>query len=479
MPEHGPGSSSPYPEAGVRVRNMLFRLGILALLIGLFLGLRELKSLVWSGYEREPGGWLGAVLRWGAVAWGLMLPWAVADVLGWLAFRRHTPVRRAAASQDLGSTMRHRVVFRIVTRGDQPAIAIATTWSVLEAMQRRPLFPFDVEVVTDIPLDGLPDHPAVRPIVVPADYRTPNGAMHKARALHYALTVSPVPEDAWILHLDEESHVTDELVIGIRAAVVEEERSGDHRIGQGLITYQRELLATPLYTLADSIRVGDDLGRFHLQYRLNRILFGMHGSFLLVRTSVERQVGFDFPPEGCTTEDTTWALHQMARGNRFRWVDGTVVEQSPSNLRDFLRQRRRWFTGMWWGARRAPVPARCRAPLWGAMFLWSVSWLGLAYAFLHVLIPVQIPGPLGLIGDLVFAVYLANYLLGLWVTLSGDREHGPVRKARWFVHQTLLMPAFAALEAAAVIYGLLRPERRFHVIDKSLRAAPDLHDQAA
>ena len=465
--------------AGLRARNALFRLGILALLIGLFFGFRSLKALVWSGGEHPAQTWYDVAVQWGAVAWALMLPWAVADLLGWLLYRRHTPVGLEAASHELGPTMPHQVVFRIVTRGDQPAIAIATTWSVLDVMQRRPLFPFDVEVVSDIPIEGLPQHPAVRPILVPADHRTPNGATHKARALHYALTVSPVPDGTWILHLDEESHVTDELIVGIRTAVMQEERNGQHRIGQGLITYQRELAANPLFTLADSIRVGDDLGRFHLQYRLNRILFGVHGSFLLVRTSVEKQVGFDFPPEGCTTEDTTWALHQMAQGSRFRWVDGTVVEQSPANLRDFLRQRRRWFTGMWWGARRAPVATRYRAPLWGAMFLWSVSWLGLAYAFVHVLDPVRVPGPLRLIGDMVFSVYLANYLLGLWVSLAGDRSHGALRKARYLVDQLVLMPAFAAIEGAAVVYGLLRPERRFHVVDKTFAEPSEIGEQAA
>ena len=252
----------------------------------------------------------------------------------------------------------------------------------------------------------------MRGIVVPEGYETPQGATHKARALHYALSTSEMPDDAWILHLDEESHITEEVVIGIRTAVFEEERNGRHRIGQGLITYHRDLRQNPIYSLADSIRVGDDMGRFHLQYRAHWILFGMHGSFLLVRKSVERQVGFDFPPEACTTEDTTWALLQMGVGNRFRWVEGTVVEQSPAGYKDFVRQRRRWFTGMWWAARRTPVPARFRASLWLAMFLWTVGWTGFAYSLLHILSGVEVPHPLAVIGDAIFAVYLTNYLWG-------------------------------------------------------------------
>jgi egghead protein (zeste-white 4 protein) len=218
--------------------------------------------------------------------------------------------------------------------------------------------------------------------------------------------------------------------------------------------------------MADSIRVGDDLGRFHLQYRLGQILFGMHGSFLLVRSSVERQVGFDFPPEACTTEDTTWALRQMGAGNRFRWVEGTVIEQSPASLNDFIRQRRRWFTGMWWAARNTPVPVRYRRSLWFAMFLWTVGWTGFAYSLLHVFSGVAVPRGLAIVGDAIFAVFVTNYLLGLWVSLSMREGIRALRRIDYFVLQAVMIPIFTVLEASAVVYSLISPERRFHVVHK-------------
>ena len=464
--------SSTQPSTALWVRNLLFRLAVVGMLVASFLIVRGLKELAWPHGGHPAHDPLDHIVQWGAVVWVTILPWAIADVAGWLLYRRHTPVTMAARTRSGAPTMSNLVVFRIVTKGTQPAIVRATVWSVLEAMEVRPLFPFRVEVVSDVPVPDLPDDPRVDPMVVPEDYATSNGATHKARALHYALTTSPVPDDAWVLHLDEESHATEELVLGIRDAVADEERTGRHRIGQGLITYQRDLSTNPVYSLADSIRVGDDLGRFHLQYRLHRILFGMHGSFLLVRASVERQVGFDFPPEACTTEDTTWALHQMAAGNRFRWVEGTVVEQSPRTLGDFVRQRRRWFTGMWWSAQRTPVPARFRASLWLSMFLWTVGWTGFAYALLHVLSGVQVPGPLADLGDGIFAVYLTNYLLGLWVSLAGRDALSGLRRLGFFVAQAVLIPLFAVIEASAVVYGLLRPERRFHVVDKPVIGSP-------
>jgi egghead protein (zeste-white 4 protein) len=81
---------------------------------------------------------------------------------------------------------------------------------------------------------------SVRQIVVPGSYATANGATHKARALHYAVETS-YPPDAWVLHLDEESHITDDLVSGVRDAAVEEAWSGTHRVGQGMIVYSRHI----------------------------------------------------------------------------------------------------------------------------------------------------------------------------------------------------------------------------------------------
>ncbi len=460
------GSHPAEPKRSFAMRNTLFRLGVIALMLVIFLAIRHLKGVVWPHGGHPAHNPFDQIVAWSALTWVLMVPWAMADVVGWMLYRRHTPVTEETRQQTSTKRMRYPVVFRIVTRGDQPATVIATIWAVLEAMQARPSFRYRVEVVSDMPMEGLPVHDSVHAIVVPEDYETSNGATHKARALHYALSVSRLPEDAWILHLDEESHVTEGLIVGIREAVSEEERTGDHRIGQGLITYHRDLATNKLFSLADSIRVGDDIGRFHLQYRMHRILFGMHGSFLLVRSSIERQVGFDFPPEACTTEDTTWALRQMGAGNRFRWVDGTVVEQSPGTFHDFVRQRRRWFTGMWWAARRTPVAARYRVPLIFAMSLWTIGWTGFAYSLLHVFSGVDVPHPIAVVGDAIFAVFVTNYVLGLWVSLSMREGRRTVKRFRFFVLQAAMIPIFTVLEGSAVVYSLLSPERRFHVVHK-------------
>ncbi len=116
------------------------------------------------------------------------------------------------------------------------------------------------------PVGGFGD--GVVEIVVPPDYKPPKGALYKARGLEYGMTHSTIPDDAWILHCDEESHIDPSLLYGTYHAVQEEEASGEHRIGQGAILYHNSLEEHSVLTMADAIRTGDDIGRFHLQNRL-------------------------------------------------------------------------------------------------------------------------------------------------------------------------------------------------------------------
>ena len=76
---------------------------------------------------------------------------------------------------------------------------------------------FVIEVVTDKEIGSMPRSAKVREIVVPDEYRTPAGTKFKARALQYALEpyVDILNDDDWIVHLDEETIVTNSSLIGI------------------------------------------------------------------------------------------------------------------------------------------------------------------------------------------------------------------------------------------------------------------------
>ena len=103
-------------------------------------------------------------------------------------------------------------------------------------------------------------------------------------------------------------------------------------------------LAVLRCSLADTIRVGDDFGKFALQYRMfEDPLIGMHGSFVVCQNAVEIDFGFDHGVEGSITEDTFFAMHIASHGVKVKWCEGHMFEQSPFNVEDFAKQRCRWY----------------------------------------------------------------------------------------------------------------------------------------
>jgi egghead protein (zeste-white 4 protein) len=418
-----------------------------------------LQAALW-GPGRAPGNAVEVALSWLSITWGVAALPAACAVAGLLLYRKPSYARRRQI--DPIATL---VAFRVVARGENSHTLRSTIAAIRRELARAPLFPYVIEVVTDLDVD-LGGGDDLLHLVVPPGYRTGRGARWKARALQYALERSPIPDDAWIMHLDEESHPTVSVIVGIRDAVAEEEATGRHRIGQGAILYHRGLRSNFLLTLADSIRTGDDLGRFHFQHRVGRTLFGLHGSFILVRADVEREVGFDFGAEGSITEDAFWALLQMAAGRRCRWVEGYVVEQAPRTLGDFLKQRRRWFVGLARVVADAPVPLRYRVVLGISTAVWSVAWLGIVFFYVNLFAGLRVPVALHVAGNFAFGVYIVTYVLGLRFNLDQLPPQGRVRVALAYVVQVALMPLFALVEAAGVAYGLARPAVAFHVIRK-------------
>jgi egghead protein (zeste-white 4 protein) len=277
-----------------------------------------------------------------------------------------------------------------------------------------------------------------------------------------------------VFHCDEESQVTVGLVGGIRDAVIEEElRAAEGktpRIGQGTIVYWRSLRAHPILTLADSLRTGDDATRFRTQFRMGALFCGMHGSFILVRADIERTVSFDVGPEGSITEDAWWAFAQAFFGREFRWVDGYLVEQSPEHWKDFAKQRRRWYSGLWKVVLYSPAPVLARAALAGFLVTWIASAIGGIYTVINLFTGLVTPIVPSVMGGFVFAWYVSSYVTGLWLSLrSMPLDVLPSRPVRalLYVAQVVLLPVFGVLETLGVLYAVLAPERGFHVIKKS------------
>lgn len=415
---------------------------------------------------RPPVLWWEHALQLMSWSWLGALPAAIVAVVS-------LALPGAVRPSGAGKRMPQTVCFRVVSRGRNADALADTVGAVRRAMAERPLFRYRIEVVTDEPV-ALPAGPDLTAYVVPPDYRTPRGSLYKARALHYLSEHSDLRDDAWVFHCDEESQVSVGLVGGIRDAVVEEEERAriglTPRIGQGTIVYWRSLRTHPLLTLADSIRTGDDATRFRTQFRLGALFCGMHGSFILVRADIERTVSFDVGLEGSITEDAWWAFAQAFFGREFRWVDGYLIEQSPEHWKDFAKQRRRWYSGLWKVVLYSPAPVAARAALAGFLITWVVSAFGGLYSLVNLATGLVTPLGPALMGAFVFAWYVTSYLTGLWLQLRSmpaDVRPGAWARAGLYVAQVLLLPLFGTLECVGVFYAMVKPERGFHVIKKS------------
>lgn len=173
---------------------------------------------------------------------------------------------------------------RIVTRGDYPKLVRANVTRNMTLCTEAGLENFIIEVVTDKAV-GLTPHRRVREVVVPPSYRPKSGALFKARALQYCLEdgVNILADTDWIVHLDEETLLTENSVRGILNFVLD----GKHHFGQGLITYANEDVVNWVTTLADSFRVADDMGKLRLQFCMfHKPLFSWKGSYVVTQVSL-------------------------------------------------------------------------------------------------------------------------------------------------------------------------------------------------
>lgn len=173
------------------------------------------------------------------------------------------------------------ICIRVVTRGDYADLVKQNVMRNMNTCLDTGLENFLIEVVTDKAVN-IAKHRRIREVVVPKDYKPKSGAMFKSRALQYCLeeSVNVLNHNDWIVHLDEETILTENCVKGICNFVLD----GKHPFGQGLITYANENVVNWITTLADSFRVSDDMGKVRFQFKtFHKPLFSWKGSYVVTQ----------------------------------------------------------------------------------------------------------------------------------------------------------------------------------------------------
>ncbi|SHK74468.1 Glycosyltransferase, catalytic subunit of cellulose synthase and poly-beta-1,6-N-acetylglucosamine synthase [Pseudonocardia thermophila] len=324
--------------------------------------------------------------------------------------------------------------------------------------------------------------PQVRIVIVPRAYRTPAGTRFKARANHYAhelrIREGEARDDVWVLHMDDDTGVDVDTSAAIARFVHAQRGRGAaaKHLAQGVLTYPREHGAQRLLWLADAVRPACDLSTFALTTGTGTPRAGVHGELLLVRASVEAEIGWDFGPRAIV-EDAQFALHFADRyPGRSDWFAGRSLGATPASVTDLVRQRERWAWGLMELSVNRSVPLRHRLLLIHNMIIWGCGPLQ------HVAV-VLVAG--ALLGDLdtlpvtaallpVWAMNIAYQVWTYWEGLKLNARASADGRRRWWerIAVVALMPLFSLWEAAGVLCGVVRfvrhGETTFTVIAKPL-----------
>lgn len=354
--------------------------------------------------------------------------------------------------------------FRVVTRGNYPDLVKLNVERNIETCYRVGLDNFKFEVVTDNALH-LPKSALVRELVVPNDYVTKRNSLFKARALQYCCepAVNILSNDDWVIHLDEETLLTESSTIGL--ANFASQNHGD--IGQGVISYANEEIVNWLTTLSDSVRVSVDMGMMRYSFRkLGCPLMGFKGSYIIAKESVEKDVGFDFGPKGSVAEDVMFALIAWSRGYKFNFVEGEMWEKSPFTLGDYIKQRKRWFIGHMYTLLSSEIPLRCKLGMIPTDLGWfllvgNIMNFPASFAF-----PIPLPLVLNVTAGSMGGLILFLFLFGAIKSFS-LRKYGLFKKILIIFATVPIIPLAACLDAVASVYGFYtRNSVGFHIVKK-------------
>jgi beta-1,4-mannosyltransferase len=322
--------------------------------------------------------------------------------------------------------------------------------------------------------------PLVRILTVPANYSTPRGTRFKARANHFAnvrrIAEGEANDDVWVLHMDDDTGVGPDTATELARFVGAQRRKDPLHLAQGVLTYPREHATRRLIWLADAIRPSQDVSLYAITTGRGTPLAGLHGELLIVRASVEAEIGWDFGPRA-VVEDSQFALAFAQRHpGRSGWFPGRSFGATPASVGDLLKQRERWAWGLLELSVDGRIPLKYRLLLIHNMIVWSCG-------------PAQHIGVIVVAGSLLgdyntfpaiaallplWAVNIGFQVWTYWEGLTLNARASTQQRVRLLERliQLPLLPIFSLWEAAGFLRGFVRfirhYEPAFAVISKPL-----------
>ena len=285
--------------------------------------------------------------------------------------------RKALVKKEFSPINPKRIIFQITTIGNMKIVQKSID-NIIKICKEVGYKNYAITVVSEVREFFFGAHT----ITVPRNYSTIKGARFKARALQYAIDQREINQEntsaIWIYHLDDESMVTKQGILSI----LDHADNNRQPIAEGLITYPNKInVGSKLVKYLDTVRP-TFCYTCCAMLNSNRKPDWLHGSNLLVRADVEKNVGWDYA--NTCAEDSLFGYEAYKRyGAIFGWHGGLMEEQSPFTFSDFIKQRQRWIKGTFENLGRMGLTERIKAAYrlisW---FLGSVSFFILIPSFL-------------------------------------------------------------------------------------------------
>ena len=350
------------------------------------------------------------------------------------------------------------IIFQITTKGKIPIVQ-ETIDRVHSACLKIDYKKYKVWVVTD-EQETFTDS---RTIVVPQDYIC--NAIHKGRALQYAVEVRKSEclntKDFFVFHLDDESFITADTLCNILSFL----EDSPTPLSEGLIVYPiRENDKIGATNLIDSLRPFCCFECLHFMNHGHPAY--IHGSNLLARSDVEEKVGW---ANGKTiAEDSLFAVIAQTKLGKgvFGWHGGVIEEKSPLNLRDFVKQRQRWFYGLVQNLKYFSLMEKISQSL--RAFVWSLGFFSGLVAVI-VLLPIPevtqyIPNSIRIAFILTTLLWICSYQIGAFF----NGRYLSLKRRVWFHFLVLATSFFLGLvESVIPLIALLKRPKTFEVVKKS------------
>ena len=430
----------------------------------------------------------------------VLISWVAARMsVYWRSFLFHWPRYRQTAPVATDE-LRHAdvpyVKIQITTRGSQGSTRVITRGirHLLDlAVEDREFYRsvLSVEVLTesqsqadhiDSVFRSAPLH--VEAIVLPREYRAPNGTELKARALHYAVECRRAgwnrkPGRTFIVHFDEESVIVPREMRKLLMLL----STTTKKLLEGPIYYPLDYMESP--QLCRSMEANRPIGCFECRDVMERGRpLHLHGSNLVIDESLENELGWDIGTlEGhpFIAEDYIFGLMAYLAGGPgvFGWHGCVMFEQPPFSVKSAFRQRYRWVFGVLQGLSKCrhleaftALPRSRRASLrLGTIYRLSTFALGsivgilsslyLSITLLHVFsaladgtiagLPLVISAWMGIVG----ALWLGAVFIGATYNLS---EAGlPRDQVRSQIALAVgLAPIAGIIESTAALWAIVR-----------------------